>query len=70
MATKKKPGRPPKAAEWHVMTLRIEPEMVEKLDTLVERFYETQGLNITRVDLIRQAIRQYIDRETASVDAG
>jgi hypothetical protein len=59
----KRPGRPPKAAEWHTMTLRLEPEVVETLDRLVERFYQQQGLNVTRVDLIRQAIRQYIERE-------
>ncbi len=47
------------------MTSRIEPEMVKKLDTLVERFSEEQGLNITRVDLIRQVIRQYMEREVA-----
>jgi predicted transcriptional regulator len=64
---KKRPGRPPKAEQWHVMTLRIEPEMVEKLDTLVEQFYERHGLNITRIDLIRQAIRQYIDREMVEI---
>ena len=68
MTTKKKPGRPPKASEWHMMTLRIEPEMVEKLDTLVERFYEKEGLNISRVDLIRQAIK-HIDREMAEVES-
>jgi len=61
---KKKPGRPPKATEWHVMTLRLEPKTVEALDTLVERVYQKEGLNLTRMDLIRQAIRQYIDRET------
>ena len=70
MVTKssKRPGRPPKAAEWHTMTLRLEPEIVETLDQLVERFYQKQGLNVTRVDLIRQAIRQYIDRKTAKTE--
>ena len=62
---KKKPGRPSKVAEWHVMTLRVEPELIEKLDGLVERMYKKQGLNVTRVDLIRQAIRQYVEREAA-----
>ena len=46
------------------MTLRLEPKTVEALDTLVERVYQKEGLNLTRMDLIRQAIRQYIDRET------
>ena len=64
---KKKPGRPPKAAEWHVMTLRLEPKTVESLDKLVERVYQKEGLNLTRMDLIRQAIRQYIERETTEV---
>jgi predicted transcriptional regulator len=50
------------------MTLRLEPETVETLDQLVERFYQKQGLNVTRVDLIRQAIRQYIEREKISAD--
>ena len=62
---KKKPGRPPKSAEWHLMTLRLEPTTVEALDKLVERVYQHQGLNLTRMDLIRQAIRQYIERQTA-----
>jgi predicted transcriptional regulator len=65
---KRKPGRPPKAAEWFVLTLRLEPEIVEILDKLVERVYQKQGLNVTRVDLIRQAIRQYVERETAEVN--
>jgi predicted transcriptional regulator len=65
--TKRKPGRPPKAAEWHILTLRLEPEIIEKLDGLVERMYQKQDLNVTRVDLIRQAIRQYVERETAEV---
>ena len=64
---KKKRGRPPKAAEWHILTLRLEPEIIEKLDGLVERRYQQEGLNVTRVDLIRQAIRQYVERETAAV---
>ena len=64
---KKKPGRPSKVAEWHVMTLRLEPEVIEKLDGLVERRYQQEGLNVTRVDLIRQAIRQYVERETAAL---
>ena len=64
---RKKPGRPAKVAEWHVMTLRLEPEVIEKLDGLVERRYQQEGLNVTRVDLIRQAIRQYVERETAEV---
>ena len=64
---RKKPGRPAKVAEWHVMTLRLEPEVIEKLDRLVERRYQQEGLNVTRVDLIRQAIRQYVERETAEV---
>jgi predicted transcriptional regulator len=64
---KRKPGRPPKAAEWSVLTLRLEPELVDTLDRLVERFYQKQGLNVSRVDLIRQAIRQYVERETAEV---
>ena len=63
--TKRKPGRPPKATEWHILTLRLEPEIIEKLDGLVERMYQKQDLNVTRVDLIRQAIRQYVERETA-----
>jgi predicted transcriptional regulator len=49
------------------MTLRLEPEVIEKLDRLVERRYQQEGLNVTRVDLIRQAIRQYVERETAEV---
>ena len=64
---KRRPGRPPKAAEWSVLTLRLEPEIVETLDRLTERFYQKQGLNVSRVDLIRQAVRQYIERETAEV---
>jgi len=64
---KKKRGRPPKAAEWHILTLRLEPEIIEKLDGLVERMYQKHDLNVTRVDLIRQAIRQYVERETAAV---
>ena len=64
---KKRPGRPPKAAEWHMMTVRLEPETVAELDKLVERVYRQQGLNLTRMDLIRQAIRQYIEREMAEV---
>jgi len=64
---KRRPGRPPKAAEWSVLTLRLEPEIVEKLDGLVEQMYQKQGLNVSRVDLIRQAIRQYVERETAEV---
>jgi predicted transcriptional regulator len=64
---KKQRGRPPKAAEWFVLTLRLEPELVETLDRLVERMYQQEGLNVTRVDLIRQAVRQYVDRETAEV---
>jgi predicted transcriptional regulator len=64
---KRKPGRPPKSAEWTVLTLRLEPEIVETLDQLVEKFYQKQGLNVSRVDLIRQAIRQYVERETAAV---
>jgi hypothetical protein len=46
---KKKPGRPPKAAEWHTMTLRLEPETVETLDRLVDQVYQKQGLNVTHV---------------------
>jgi predicted transcriptional regulator len=64
---KRKRGRPPKASEWHILTLRLEPEIIEKLDGLVERMYQKQDLNVTRVDLIRQAIRQYVERETAVV---
>ena len=64
---KKKRGRPPKAAEWYILTLRLEPEIIEKLDGLVERMYQKHDLNVTRVDLIRQAIRQYVERETAAV---
>jgi predicted transcriptional regulator len=64
---KKRPGRPPKSAEWFMLTLRLEPEIVETLDRLVERRYQQEGLNVTRVDLIRQAVRQYIERETAEV---
>ncbi len=64
---KRKPGRPPKAAEWSVLTLRLEPEVIEKLDKLVERRYQQEGLNVSRVDLIRQAIRQYVERETAEI---
>ena len=60
---KKRPGRPPKSAEWHLMTLRLEPATVAALDKLVERVYRQQGLNLTRMDLIRQAIRQYLERE-------
>jgi len=63
--TKRKPGRPPKASEWHILTLRLEPEIIEKLDGLVEQMYQKHDLNVTRVDLIRQAIRQYVERETA-----
>jgi predicted transcriptional regulator len=51
----------------HILTLRLEPEIIEKLDGLVERMYQKQDLNVTRVDLIRQAIRQYVERETAEV---
>ena len=64
---KKRPGRPPKSAEWFMLTLRLEPEIVETLDRLVERRYQQEGLNVTRVDLIRQAVRQYVDRETAEI---
>jgi predicted transcriptional regulator len=64
---KRKRGRPPKSAEWFVLTLRLEPEIIETLDRLAERFYQQQALNVTRVDLIRQAIRQYVERETAAV---
>jgi len=64
---KKRPGRPPKSAEWFMLTLRLEPEIVETLDRLVERRYQQEGLNVTRVDLIRQAVRQYVERETAEV---
>lgn len=67
MVTKRKPGRPPKSAEWFVLTLRLEPEIVETLDKLAERFYQKQGLNVSRVDLIRQAVRQYVERETAEI---
>ncbi len=49
------------------MTLRLEPATVEALDKLVEQVYQHQGLNLTRMDLIRQAVRQYIERETAEV---
>ena len=64
---KKRPGRPPKSAEWFMLTLRLEPEIVETLDRLVERRYQQEGLNVTRVDLIRQAIRQYVEWEMAEV---
>ena len=64
---KRKPGRPPKAKEWHLMTLRLEPTTVEALDTLVERVYQKEGLSLTRMDLIRQAIRQYIAREMTEI---
>jgi len=49
------------------MTLRLEPAAVEALDKLVEQVYQQEGLNVTRVDLIRQAIRQYVERETAEI---
>ena len=64
---KRKPGRPPKAAEWHILTLRLEPEIIETLDKLVEQVYEKQNLNVSRVDLIRQAVRQYCEREMSEV---
>ena len=65
--TKRKPGRPPKAAQWHILTLRLEPEIIETLDKLVEQVYEKQNLNVSRVDLIRQAVRQYCEREMSEV---
>ena len=39
----------------------------DALDTIVERVYRQQGLNLTRMDLIRQAIRRYLERETTEV---
>ena len=67
MTTKKKPGRPPKASECHMMTLRLEPELVQALDRLVDQVHQEQRLKLSRVDLIRQAIWQFVDREMAEV---
>ena len=51
----------------HLMTQSLEATTVEALDKLVERVYQTEGLNLTRMDLIRQAIRQYIARLLAAL---
>jgi metal-responsive CopG/Arc/MetJ family transcriptional regulator len=60
---KRSPGRPPKATEWRVLSVRLEPSVIEALDRIIERVYQRDGLSLTRIDLIRQAVRQYIARE-------
>lgn len=65
MPKQKKVGRPRKSSEWHMLTLRLEPELVQALDQLADRVYQEQRLNVSRLDLIRQAIRQFVDREMA-----
>jgi predicted transcriptional regulator len=67
---KKKIGRPKKSTKWHLMSLRFEPELVEKLDQLIEEMHEKERLKLSRVDLIRQAVWQFVDRELSETSEG
>ena len=63
MTTKRKPGRPKTTTERRQLVLYVLPEMIDDLDKLVARREQQRGSRVSRVDLVREAIRQYIDRE-------
>ena len=64
MTEKRGRGRPKTDKEWIMVNVRFEPSTVEALDVHLEMLMKDKGMNISRMELIRQIVREYLDTQT------
>ena len=64
MTEKRGRGRPKTDKEWIMVNVRFEPSTVEALDTHLAMLMKDKGVNISRMELIRQIVREYLDTQT------
>ena len=64
MTEKRGRGRPKTDKEWIMVNVRFEPSTVEALDARLELLMKEKGVNISRMGLIRQIVREYLHTQT------
>jgi len=64
MTEKRGRGRPKTDKEWIMVNVRFEPSTVAALDAHLEMLMQDKGVNISRMELIRQIVREYLDSQT------
>jgi len=64
MTEKRGRGRPKTDKEWIMVNVRFEPSTVEALDAHLEMLMKDKGVNISRMELIRQIVREYLATKT------
>jgi len=60
-------GRPKSNIERRKITIELREEWVEELDRLADLRESRAGKLTNRTDLIREAVREYLDRQGASI---
>jgi len=63
MQTEKKKGRPKTdKAKAENLIIRVDSVMVEDLDIIVNKEIELTGYNLSRSDIVRKALSEYIQK--------
>ncbi len=47
------------------LSIRLEPELAERLDAILANFMRSTGLNINRTDVVRLLLKEAIDAREA-----
>ena len=59
----RKAGRPRKTQNIFTITLRLEEADVDALDKIGDQLSQSEGIRLSRMDLLRKAVKQFIERE-------
>jgi len=60
---RRKAGRPQKTQTIFTITLRLEEADVDALDKIGDQLSQSEGIRLSRMDLLRKAVKQFIERE-------
>ena len=66
---RRKAGRPQKTQTIFTITLRLEEADVEALDKIGDLLSQREGIRLSRMDLLRKAVKQFIEREQTAPSA-
>lgn len=58
----KRPGRPKKTQDQVVMTVRIGRKVMDRLDEVLEKEQQRTGYAVSRIDIVRRAINEFLER--------
>jgi hypothetical protein len=61
-------GRPKSETPTYVLTIRVPRELRDRIDRQLDRLETHVGIKASRNDLIRHAIRRYLDDEESPPD--